>query len=140
MRSKHYIIFLLALVCYILKLIYFLCLSPSLLLVNFVANLISMFALLYKRNEFPLNFYLLGAFTLFNSLSLGILISQYDAMVVVQAFCLTTVIVVALTLYTFNTKRDLSFMGGTLSTLLLVSVVGGFMHVSLELSEFNSFK
>jgi hypothetical protein len=61
-------------------------------------------------------------------------------MVVVQAFCLTTVIVVALTLYTFNTKRDLSFMGGTLSTLLLVSVVGGFMHVSLELSEFNSFK
>ena len=108
------------------------------MLVNFVANLISVFALLYKRNEFPLNFYLLGAFTLFNSLSLGILISQYDAMVVVQAFCLTTVIVVALTLYTFNTKRDLSFMGGTLSTLLLVSVIGGFMHVSLELSEFKT--
>jgi FtsH-binding integral membrane protein len=53
-------------------------------------------------------------------------------MVVVQAFCLTTVIVVALTLYTFNTKRDLSFMGGTLSTLLLASVIGGFMHVSLK--------
>ena len=59
-------------------------------------------------------------------------VSQYDAMVVVQAFFLTTIVVVGLTLYTFNTKRDLTFMGGTLYTLLMVSVIGGFLHVSLQ--------
>ena len=109
---------------------FFSILSPSVILVNFVANLISMFALFYKRNEYPTNFYLLGAFTVFNSFTLGMVISHYDAMIVVQAFFLTTIVVVALTLYTFNTKRDLSFMGGALSSLLLISVIGGFLHVS----------
>ena len=64
-------------------------------------------------------------------------VSQYDAMIVVQAFLLTTIIVVGLTLYTFNTKRDLTFMGGTLSSLLLISVFGGFLHVSIKNFLFN---
>ena len=100
---------------------------------NFLANLGCMFALYYKRNEYPTNFYCLGAFTLFNSLSLGIIISQYDLMLVTQAFFLTTFIVVGLTLYTLNSKTDFTWLGGILSSLLLVSIVGGFFHVRLRL-------
>jgi len=78
--------------------------NPWILLVNFLANLVTIFALLYKRNEYPTNFYLLGAFTFLNSFTLGTLISNYDLSLVVQAFFITTAIVVGLTLYTLNSN------------------------------------
>ena len=41
--------------------------------VNFLALLVTMGALFFKRNEYPTNFFLLGAFTVLNSFSLGII-------------------------------------------------------------------
>lgn len=43
--------------------------------------------------------------------TVGVLVSFYDAAVVAQAFFLTAGVVVGLTLYTFQTKRDFSGWG-----------------------------
>jgi FtsH-binding integral membrane protein len=58
-------------------------------------------------------------------------VSQYDADVIVQALFLTCAIVVGLTLYTFNSKSDFSWLGGVLSSLLLASLIGSMFHVNL---------
>lgn len=109
--------------------------NPWMMLFNFGANLITIIALLWKRNEYPLNFYLLGAFTLFNSLSVGLAISLYDLDLVVQAFFLTTSIVIGLTLYTLNSKSDFTWLRGSLSSLIMVSLIGSILHLFIG----NSF-
>jgi len=100
-----------------------------LLFANLFGNIIVMIALMYKRNEYPTNFYLLGGFTVLNSLSLGMIISQYDLLIVSQAFFLTGLIVVGLTMYTFQTKNDFSWLNGTLLSLLTALTVGGLLHI-----------
>jgi len=101
----------------------------------FIANLVLTLgvtvALMWKeaRTSYPTNFILLGAFTLLNSITVGFFVSQYDAMLVIQAFCLTTLIVVSLTIYTMQTKRDLEWTGSLLYALLTAVVFGGFANL-----------
>lgn len=47
----------------------------------------------------------------------------------IQAFFLTTLIVVSLTLYTLQSKRDFSAMGAFLSTSLLLLIFGGLIQL-----------
>ena len=68
--------------------------------------------------------------TLFNSLSLGMIISQYDLLLVSQAFFLTAIIVVSLTMYTLQSTKDFQWLGGMLYSALMVSALGGLLHVS----------
>lgn len=56
-------------------------------------------------------------------------VSQYEADVLLQAVFLTTAIVVGLTLYTFKSQTDFSWMGGVLSSILLASFVGSLFHI-----------
>ena len=129
-------------------------LSPWLLLLNLFGTLVIMFALMIKRTEYPVNFYLLGAFTFFESLSVGFigdsiflnlkskiqkfifydyLASFYDISTVIQAFCMTTIVVICLTAYTFQTKRDFKAGGAILFSLLTILIFGGFFQVKLHL-------
>lgn len=105
------------------------------LIFNFLANIVSIFALMFKRNEYPTNFYLLGAFTFFNSISVGVAISLYELDLVIQAFFLTTSIVIGLTLYTLNSKSDFTWLRGSLSSLVMVSFIGTILHLFIG----NSF-
>lgn len=98
-------------------------------LVVLLGNVATTFALLYKRNEYPTNFYLLGAFTLLNSISVGSIVSLYDLDVVIQAVFLTGAIVVGLTLYTLNSKSDFTWLSGILSSLIMVLLVGSILHL-----------
>jgi protein lifeguard len=43
--------------------------------------------------------------------SIGVVVSYCDTMVVLQALGITFSVVLGLTLYTLNTKRDFSFIG-----------------------------
>lgn len=99
------------------------------MIINLLANVVITFPLISKRQEYPTNFYLMGAFTLCNSLSLGMIISQYDLLIVSQAFFLTAIIVVGLTMYTLQSTKDFQWMGGMLYSALMVSAVGGFLHI-----------
>lgn len=100
-----------------------------LMIVNILANLAVTFPLISKRQEYPTNFYLMGVFTMFNSLSLGMIISQYDLLLVSQAFFLTAIIVVSLTMYTLQSTKDFQWLGGMLYSALMVSALGGLLHI-----------
>lgn len=101
-------------------------------LVNLVATLVIMFALMAMRTSYPVNYYLLGAFTLFESISIGLVASFYDTWIVIQAFFLTSLIVVCLTIYTLQSKRDFSAMGAFLSTALLLLLFGSLIQLFFQ--------
>lgn len=103
--------------------------NPWIMLVSMVANMGTMFGLMAYRSEYPTNFYLLGAFTLLNSFTIGVLISTYAVWTVLQAFVITTAVVVGLTLYTLTSKKDFSYLGGILSSLGMVMFVGSLLHM-----------
>lgn len=103
---------------------------PNLMLIMFIGTIASLFAVYAKRLDYPTNFALLGLFTLFESFTIGTIVSFYDKILVIQALLITTVIVVGLTIYTFQTKRDFSPMGASLYALLCVLIAGGFIQVN----------
>jgi FtsH-binding integral membrane protein len=103
--------------------------NPGFLLLMFLATMVSLLAVYAKRLEYPTNFALLALFTLFESFTIGTIVSFFDKILVIQAVILTAVIVVGLTMYTFQTKRDFSFMGAGLFAFLCVLLVGGIMQV-----------
>jgi len=103
--------------------------NPSVLLLLFLSAIISLFAVYMKRLEYPINFALLALFTCFESLTIGTIVSFYDKILVIQAIILTAVIVVGLTMYTFQTKRDFSAIGAGLYAFLCVLIAGGLIQV-----------
>lgn len=106
--------------------------NPSILLFMFIGTIASLFAVYAKRLDYPTNFALLGLFTLFESFTIGTIVSFFDKLLVIQAIIITAVIVVGLTLYTFQTKRDFSAMGASLYAILCVLIAGGFIQVIKE--------
>lgn len=103
--------------------------NPGFLLLIFLATMVSLLAVYVKRLEYPTNFYLLALFTFFESLTIGTIVSFFDKILVIQAIVLTAVIVLGLTMYTFQTKRDFSAMGAGLYALLCVLLAGGILQV-----------
>ena len=53
----------------------------------------------------------------------------FDQSIVIQAFFLTAAVVVGLTAFTFQTKRDFSNMYAALCTGLWVLILGGFLQI-----------
>jgi FtsH-binding integral membrane protein len=111
--------------------------NPGFLLLLFLATMVSLFAVYLKRLEYPINFALLALFTFFESLTIGTIVSFFDKILVIQALILTAVIVVGLTVYTFQTKRDFSPMGASLYAILCVLIAGGFIQVRRRFSLIN---
>lgn len=104
--------------------------NPGFLLLIFLATMVSLLAVYVKRLEYPTNFALLAVFTFFESLTIGTLVSFFDKILVIQAIVLTAVIVLGLTMYTFQTKRDFSAMGAGLYAFLCILIAGGLIQVS----------
>ena len=113
--------------------------TPALIWFLFFGTLISLFAVYAKRLEHPTNLILLGVFTLFESLTIGTIVSFYDKILVIQAVIITTVVVFGLTMYTFQTKRDFSGIGAGLYALLCVLLAGGFLQVNHRSSMYQLF-
>merc|ERR550539_659865 len=96
---------------------------PAFLFPAFFLSIGLLIALHIKRKETPINLILLAAFTV------GVLVTFFDQSVVIQAFFLTAAVVIGLTAFTFQTKRDFSNMGAALSTGLMVLILGGFLQI-----------
>lgn len=107
--------------------------NPGFLFLIFLATMVSLLAVHVKRLEYPTNFALLAVFTLFESLTIGTIVSYFDKILVIQALVLTAVIVLGLTMYTFQTKRDFSAMGAGLYAFLCVLIAGGLLQVRYPL-------
>lgn len=102
--------------------------APGLIFLAFFLSLLLLFAIFLKRRESPLNLILLAAFTVVQAYTVGVIVTFYDKAVVVQAFFLTAAVVVSLTAFTFQTKRDFTNMGSILFAGLWILILGGFMH------------
>merc|ERR1712110_948995 len=118
--------------------------SPGLYQLAMFAPLGFLVALICNKNSYPLNMYLLSAFTMCEAYAVGVICAIYQEQgagaVVLQAFILTAAIFTSLTAYTFISKKDFTFMGASLGSALWVliiwsvinwifpSVFGGFGH------------
>ena len=89
-------------------------------------------ALMAKRHQTPVNMYLLLAFTLVESYSVGTVVTFYDKKVVVEAAALTLTVFISLTLYTLQSKRDFSSWYAGLFTALWVLIGALIMQVFLQ--------
>jgi len=99
------------------------------MMVAFVGTLGSLFALMVKRQETPTNYILLTIFTLFEAYTVGVIVTMYDQMVVLEAFVLTLGVTVALTVYTMQSTRDFSSWGASLFACLWVLILAGIMQL-----------
>jgi protein lifeguard len=104
-----------------------------------IATLIGLF---FVRRKYPINFYLLGAFTypslvllsvlslkyrLLESYTIGTIVSFYDTTIVLEALLITLGLFFGLTLFTLQTKWDFSGMGPFLFGGLWALVLAGFI-------------
>ena len=88
-------------------------------------------ALMMFKNQHPLNAQLLFVWTLMEAYTVGVVCASYTAAgqgrIVVEALVLTALIFATLTAYTFQSKRDWSFMeAGLMSSLWLLIFWGLF--------------
>merc|ERR550534_761748 len=102
---------------------------PMFLFPAFFLSIGLLIALHIKRKETPINLILLAAFTVVEAYTVGVLVTFFDQSVVIQAFFLTAAVVIGLTAFTFQTKRDFSGLHAALSTGLLILILGGFLQV-----------
>ena len=88
-----------------------------------------LFALMAFKNQHPLNAQLLFVWTLMEAYTVGVVCASYTAAgqgrIVVEALVLTALIFATLTAYTFQSKRDWSFMEAGLSSGLLLLIFWG---------------
>jgi len=106
--------------------------SPNVLFVGMIGSMGLIIALMVKRKEHPTNLYLLFAFTLVESYTVGAVVTFYDQAIVIEAFVLTAATVIALTVYTFQTKRDYSTSSALLFSLLWILILGGIMQMFVQ--------
>ncbi|XP_046839860.1 protein lifeguard 4-like [Xenia sp. Carnegie-2017] len=106
--------------------------SPFLLIVSVFMSFGLLIALAVKRRESPINMYLLVAFTFAESYSIGTVVTLYDVQIVIQAFLLTITTTLALTLYTFQSKRDFSSWGAALSSTLWILILAGILQIFMQ--------
>lgn len=99
------------------------------LVVFAVASIGLIFALAFKSKEYPTNFILLAAFTLCESVLVGMVVACYTLGSVLEAFGLTCAVTTALTVYTLQSKRDFSAWGAGLFAALWVMILIGFMQL-----------
>lgn len=102
-----------------------------------ILEFILLFGLFMAKNKTPLNLVLLFAFTFLTgftlSPTLAIFISKNMGYVIGEAFGLTAIAFIALTIFAMNTKRDFTTMGKMLFIALIVMVVAGIANIFLQL-------
>lgn len=95
-----------------------------------VVNIILLYVLVYVRTasrKVPINYCLLGLFTLTEAYLISCITAFTDPDSVFIAAALTAAIVVALTIYAFTTKKDFTICGGLLFTAVMGLFIGGIL-------------
>lgn len=102
--------------------------NPMLVYVAFgvsIAVLLALACVEPLRRKTPTNFILLAVFTLAESYIVAAITTQFDPQDVLTAGIVTTVVVVGLTVFAFQTKWDFTMLGGVLfACVLLVFLFG----------------
>uniref|UniRef100_A0A1W7RAA7 Protein lifeguard 4 n=1 Tax=Hadrurus spadix TaxID=141984 RepID=A0A1W7RAA7_9SCOR len=104
-------------------------------LVAFLLSIILLLALMIKRRETPLNYILLTAFTAVEAYSVAVIVTFYDQLAVLQAFFLTFCVTVCLTIYSFQSKYDMSSWGASLFSMLFVLCIASILQMFIGSSQ-----
>lgn len=99
------------------------------LLVAMLGTLVVLFPLMIKRHETPINYILLGAFTVMEAYTVGVIVTFYDKQAVLEAFVLTLGVTVALTIYTLQSKKDFSSWAAGLFACLWILLLAGLLQL-----------
>ncbi|XP_058794120.1 protein lifeguard 4-like [Phymastichus coffea] len=100
----------------------------------FLATFVLLIALHFKRRDHPTNLILLAGFTVVQACLIGIVVSFYDVLLVLEALFITLTVVIALTAYTFQTKHDFSAMYSGLFSCLFILMIGGLLQIAIPSS------
>ena len=96
---------------------------------SFISAFALICALMVQKNRYPLNFMLLLAFTACMSYVIGITCTLYAAagmgVLVVEAFAITSILFIGLTLFVMYSNIDFSFLGMVLPALLMILMIWG---------------
>ncbi|CAD5229017.1 unnamed protein product [Bursaphelenchus okinawaensis] len=93
-----------------------------------------LFAMFYHAHNVPVNYALLGLWTIMQSLTVSAI-----AEVVLQAMVVTAAVVVSLFCYTLQSKHDFRKGYALMGTISMVFLVGCMLQILLMSSSFNFF-
>jgi len=100
---------------------------------SLIALLLAMLLCHAGKKSYPLNLYGLGFLTLAMSVNVGVICSMVAAAgmgaLVMQAALITGLLVLGLTIYTFRSKRDFSFLGAVLFPLTFGLFIFGLLSI-----------
>lgn len=107
-----------------------------------VAALVTLLGLFGSKDSHPANLYWLGAFTVAEATSIGVICALYQengmGILVLQALVITLAIFSSITLYCFVTKKDFSFLGGALYAALVGLLIASVCSLLLGLTGHRS--
>ncbi|KAI9020997.1 inhibitor of apoptosis-promoting Bax1-domain-containing protein [Phycomyces nitens] len=109
--------------------------NPWLLYTSMFGSLGVLFALMWKARSAPLNYILLGVFTLFESQMVGTVVTFYDQTIVLQALIITAGVFFGLTIFTLQSKWDFSGMGPILYAGIWVLLLAGIVQIFIPFSK-----
>uniref|UniRef100_A0A803NRN8 BI1-like protein n=1 Tax=Cannabis sativa TaxID=3483 RepID=A0A803NRN8_CANSA len=111
----------------------------ALYIVLIITPFIVLCPLYYYYQKHPVNYLLLGVFTISLAFSVG-LTCAFTSKVILESVILTTVVVVSLTLYTFWAARrghDFNFLGPFLFGAMMVLMVFAFIQILFPLGKIS---
>lgn len=93
-----------------------------------VCSFLFLFLLMWKQYDHPINLILFSIWIILFALTIGISVSFFDARYILEAIALTCSLTLFLTLFTFQSKIDFSFLGFGLIASLWILFVFGLLH------------
>lgn len=81
------------------------------------------------RREAPLNFVILGLYTVCQGFLVGLVSSFYEVEEVIYAIGLTAAITFGLAIYATTTKEDFTMKGGMLASAIMALMVGSLISI-----------
>lgn len=106
--------------------------NPALWIISFVVMFVTLIAITCcgeVRRKSPMNFILLGLFTLAESFMLGCTASRFNSQEVILAVGITAGVCLALTLFAFQTKWDFTTCSGFLFVAVIVLFLFGIFAI-----------
>ncbi|KDP21410.1 hypothetical protein JCGZ_21881 [Jatropha curcas] len=112
----------------------------ALYIVLIIMPFIVLCPLYYYHQKHPVNYFLLGIFTICLSFAVGLTCAFTSGKVILESVILTTVVVLSLTLYTFWAARrghDFNFLGPFLFGAIIVLMVFAFIQILFPLGRIS---
>uniref|UniRef100_A0A0M3I3L9 Transmembrane BAX inhibitor motif-containing protein 4 n=2 Tax=Ascaris TaxID=6251 RepID=A0A0M3I3L9_ASCLU len=116
---------------------YFLQMMPWLVLLLVISSVILLFAVYVNAHIVPLNYMLLAAWTCCQAVTVGFVVSFYDAEMVMEAVGLTAVVVFGLFAYALQSKRDFQKHWAALFCFSMIFITASFVQLFIQSPPFD---